>query len=118
MDFKWLINGRESSLRTVFTWAHAAADSNRSGYRHIAEIEPFSVNSAVSVPSFATKAHGKHLAGVIELALWVADCSRNPQVISAIGHLSQLAGNYPRLSKGFVDIPERAGSTRVGKMDA
>src|SRR5699024_1852316 len=118
IDFKWLINGRESSLSTVFTWAHAAANANRSGYGHIAEIEPFGVNGAVCVPSFATEAHGKHFAGVIELALWVSDCSRNPQVISAIGHLSQLAGHYPRLSKGFVDIPERAGSARVGKMDA
>src|SRR5699024_6892017 len=118
IDFKWLINGRESSLSTVFTWAHAAANANRSGYGHIAEIEPFGVNGAVCVPSFTSEAHGKHFAGVLELALWVSDCSRNPQLISAMGQLSQLAGKYLRLSKVFVDIPERAGAALLGKMHA
>ena len=42
----------------------------------------------------------------------------NPQVVAAIGHLGQLAGDNAGLGEGLVDIPQRAGAAVIGKVHA
>ena len=48
----------------------------------------------------------------------VLDGARNPQVVAAVGHLRQLAGDNAGLGEGLVDIPQRAGAAVIGKVHA
>src|SRR6202453_100621 len=109
---------RERPLRTVVTFADAAARADGCGCEIWVprQVESFRVGEPVSLAKFAAQPNREGFTRLTIPGGAALHGAGNPHVIAAIGHLGDLHEDLARVGERLVDIPQGAGSATGGEM--
>lgn len=104
VDVDWSVHRGECALGAVFAGAYPAACAD-GGCGTRVYVESIGVDGSLRMACFASKPDGEEFAGVVKSRPVVAYGPGDPQVISPIGHLCDLAHDGSGVGECFVDVP-------------
>ena len=118
LDAKLAFQGWHRTLVAICALADAARDADWLESAGVCQIEVIGIDKGVGVAHLAAQSDGKAARGRAICAPGFRDIARQADIAHAIGGFGQLPQKPPRRFKGPVHIPQRAGATKAGKLQA